>query len=127
MTLLALGPGVSPGYNVLTGHGVLNLTALSMAAIAGNTGITFPNITGTTLVLAKTVTGDPGAKITPGAQILGVSIAPIAFVEGVAGNLYLLGPFFTQDCLPGTNTIEMDFTTPANLSGISVLQPAGVY
>jgi hypothetical protein len=127
MTLLALGPGVSPGFNVLTGNGVLNLTALSMGAIGANTGITFPNITGTTLVLVKTVTGDPGAKITPGAQVLGVSVAPVAFVEAVAGNLYLLGPFFTQDCLAGTNTIEMDFTTPADVAGVSVLQPAGVY
>jgi hypothetical protein len=76
MTVLALGPGVSPGFQQLTGNGVLDTTAMTFATLGGNNGITFPNIPGLTLVFCKTVTGDPVATVTPGAQILGVSIPP---------------------------------------------------
>jgi|SRR5579872_5301489 len=127
MTILALGPGVSPGYQALVGNGVLDTTALSLATLGANTGITFPNLPGTTLVLCKTVTGDPGASITPGAQILGVSIPAISLVEATPAHVYLLGPFFTLDANAGTNLVQINFTTPADVSGVCVLQLGGVY
>jgi len=127
MTLLALGPGVSPGYQGLVGNGVVNLTTLSLATLGGNTGITFPNIPGLTLILTKTVTGDPGATITPGATILGQSVPAIPFAEAVAGDLYLMGPFFTLDANVGGNLVQMNFATPADLAGVCVLQSGGVY
>lgn len=127
MTVLALGPGVSPGYQALSGNGVLNLTTLSLATLGSNTGITFPNIPGLTLVLTKTVTGDPGASLTPGATILGQQISAIALTEAAAGDLYLLGPFYTLDANAGTNLVQINFSTPANLAGVAVIQSGGVY
>ena len=127
MAVLSLGPGVSPGFQALSGNGVLDTTALTYATLGANTGILFPNIPGLTLVLCKTVTGDPGATITPGAQILGFSIAAIPLVEAVAAHVYLLGPFYTLDALAGTNQVQINFATPANVSGVCVLQSGGVY
>jgi hypothetical protein len=128
MTILALGPGVSPGYQALSGNGVLDTTALTYATLGANTGVSFPNIPGLTLLLCKTVTGDPGASLTPGAQILGQSVGAIAFVEAVAAHVYILGPFFTLDANPaGGNVVQINFTTPANVSGLAVLQSGGVY
>jgi hypothetical protein len=125
--ILALGPGVSPGYQALVGNGVINLTTLSLATLGANTGVTFPNIPGSTLVVTKTVTGDPLATIQPGATILGFQVAAIGFTEAVAGNLYLLGPFFTLDANAGTGLVQINFATPANVAGIAVLQSGGVY
>ena len=127
MTVLALGPGVSPGFQQLVGNGVVNLTTLSLATLGSNTGITFPNIPGLTLVLTKTVTGDPGATLIPGATILGQQVPAIAFTEAVAGDLYLLGPFFTLDANAGSNLVQINFSTPADLAGVAVIQSGGVY
>jgi hypothetical protein len=127
MTVLALGPGVSPGFQQLVGNGVLDTTAMTYATLGANTGITFPNIPGLTLVFCKTVTGDPAATITPGAQILGVSIPAIAFTEATPAHVYLLGPFYTVDANAGTNTVQINFGTPANVSGVVVIQSGGVY
>jgi hypothetical protein len=127
MTVLALGPGVSPGYQALVGNGVVDLTAATLATLGANTGITFPNIPGLTLVICKTVTGDPLATITPGAQILGQSVAAIAFAEAVAAHMYLLGPFYTLDANAGGNLVQVNFGTPANVSGVLVVQSGGVY
>jgi hypothetical protein len=127
MTILALGPGVSPGFQQLVGNGVVDLTALTLATLGGNTGITFPNIPGLTLVLTKTVTGDPAATLTPGATILGQQVPAIAFAEATPAHLYLLGPFYTLDANAGTNLVQINFATPANLTGVCVIQSGGVY
>jgi hypothetical protein len=127
MTILALGPGVSPGYQALVGNGVLDLTALTLASLGSNTGFTFPNLPGATLVICKTVTGDPGASITPGAQILGQSVGAIALPEAIAAHMYLLGPFYTVDANAGGNLVQINFSTPANVSGLCVVQSGGVY
>jgi hypothetical protein len=127
MTVLALGPGVSPGFQQLSGNGIVDLTGLTLATLGGNTGITFPNIPGLTLVLTKTVTGDPAATLTPGATILGQQVPAIAFTEATPAHLYLLGPFFTLDANAGSNLVQINFTTPANLAGICVIQSGGVY
>jgi len=125
MTLLALAPGVSPGYTVQQANTVVNITGLSLATLGSNTGVTFPNSNGVSL-LVKTVTGDPGASIVIGATILGESVAPVALVMAVAGNLYEIGPFYSLDQLPGGNLIQVNFATPANVAGLCVLQPAAV-
>lgn len=127
MTVLSLGPGVSPGFQALTGNGVVDLTALTLATLGANTGILYPNIPGLTLVICKTVTGDPGATITPGATILGQQVPAIAFAEATPAHMYLLGPFFTLDANAGGNLVQMNFTTPADVSGVCVLQSGGVY
>lgn len=125
MTILALGPGVSPGYQQLVGNGVINLTTQTLATLGGATGVTFPNVPGLTLILLKTVTADPGAKITPGATILGQQISPITFAAATAGDLYLLGPFYALD-VNAAGLVEIDFTTGADVSGICIIQSGGV-
>jgi hypothetical protein len=127
MTILALGPGVSPGYQALVGNGVLDLTALTLASIGSNTGFTFPNLPGLTLVICKTVTGDPGASIVPGTQILGQSVSAIPLAQAVAAHMYLLGPFYTLDANIGGNLVQINFATPADVSGLCVIQSGGVY
>jgi len=126
MTLLALAPGVSPGYTILNGNGVVDLTTLSMATLGANTGFTFPNTPGTTLVLVKTVTATPALTIVVGTTVLGLSVPAIAITTATTGDLYLLGPFYTADEQPQSNIIQINAGTPANIAGVTIIQPAQV-
>ena len=120
MTILTLTP-----VNLVAGGASPTSLTDNLTSIGSNTGIKFQNTgreviavvtTGTT-----TVTSDIGTTVQ-GQAVPGVSGGTLA-----GSKTYLLGPFPSQyDVQDGTNDVEIDFGTPANISGIACLHLPGV-
>lgn len=124
-SLLALTPvDLNPGGGPAT-----SLTAaLATSPLgAGNTGITFPN-TGQEVVYVQTAATSGGTTVTTdiGTTVEGQPVPGIEQDEA-ASTIEMFGPFESvfnkQD---GTNDVELDFGTPANVTGVVVVRQPGV-
>lgn len=107
------------------GAAPVDLTAdLAASPLGSDTGVVFPNDLRSFLIVqataATTVTSDIGLTVQT-EQVPGVS-GNIA-----AAGIYMYGPYPSQyDRTDGSTDIEVDFGTPASVSGVIVLHVPGV-
>lgn len=104
-----------------------DLTAALAAGTLGGgvTGILFQN-TGHELVFVQTnSSGNTTDTSDIGVTIQGQAVPGIAVTEA-ASKIYIFGTFSSQfNKTDGTNDIEMDFGTPADIAGVVVLHVPG--
>lgn len=121
MTLLTLSPvtlqGDIPAPVDLT-------TTLSGSPLGSNTGVLFAN--SLRVVLAVSVTASTTVTSDIGTTVQGQTVPGIQETLGSAGT-WLIGPFPSQfDKQDGTSDVEVDFGTPASVSGVALLYIPGV-
>lgn len=124
MTLLAL-----TATQLVQGGGTpFNLTAaLAASPLGSNTGITFPN-TGRETVYVQTNATSGGTTVTSdiGTTVQGQAVPGIQVTQAPS-LIQRYGPYPSQyDAPGGANTVEIDFGTPANVSGVVVVRQGGV-
>ncbi len=128
MTVLALTPiELTPG-----GGSPLDLLAeLTASALGSNTGITFPN-TGHEVVFVQT--GSAGSTTVTsqiGTTIEGQTVPGVAPASAQAASKILAyGPYPSAYDSPqsdGEEIVEVDFGTPASVTGVIVVRQTGVY
>lgn len=126
MSLLTL----TPVSLVAGGGSPTSLTsALSASPLGSNTGVLFQNTGHEVLVVqtnattgGTTVTSDIGTTVQ-GQTVPGVAPGAAQAVSTIA----MYGPYPSQyNRQDGTNDIEVDFGTPANVSGVVVVHIPGV-
>jgi hypothetical protein len=120
MSLLTLTPTQLPR----TGSAApLNLTSLMTAGVIGaNTGVTWTS-TGREFLVINVATGGSTASVVIGTTIEGQAVSPISLtLTPTAINTF--GPFPTDETLNGVMTVN--FGTPANITGIALVQYVGV-
>lgn len=102
----------------------LNLTTLIAAGSLGaNTGVSFTN--SGREVLAVTVGGTSTAgTVNIGVTIEGQSVTPITVTFPASGTS-IIGPF-ASDINQAGGIVTLDFGTAANVTGVALLQNAGV-
>jgi hypothetical protein len=99
-------------------------TLLSGSPLGSNTGVVFQNSGKDLLVVqataATTVTSDIGTTVQ------GQTVPGVQYSITAAG-IYVFPPYPSQyNRQDGTNDIEVDFGTPASVSGVAVLRIPGV-
>jgi len=104
----------------------VNMTALLAAgALGSNTGVEFTN-SGREALYVQQGTAASTIIVNIGSTVEGEPVTPITY-SGVAGALQEVGPFNSdEDYQPGS-LIEVTFGTPANISGVALLQNTGTY
>lgn len=103
----------------------LNITSLIAAGVLGaNTGVSFVNTGREVLYVLSGVTATT-ANVNIGATIEGQAVAAIPLTLH-ASSTDVIGPFPTDENQPG-GLIFVDFVAPANVTGVALLQNAGVY
>lgn len=123
MSLLVLTPIVlTPG-----GGSPLNLTAaLAASPLGSNTGIKYVNTGKETVYVQTGVGGSTTETSDIGTTVQGQAVPGIVATEA-ASLIYRLGPYPSQyNLTDGTRDVEIDFGTPANVSGVVVVQQPGV-
>lgn len=124
MTLLTLTPTAQPK----TGSSApLDISALVAAGTLGaNTGVSFAN-SGREVLHFSLTTATSTVIVAIGTTIEGQAVTSITLTPTyVSGHLYQVGPFATDENQPG-GTIQVTFGTPANVSGVALIQNAGVF
>ena len=125
MSLLALTPiDLTPGGATPT-----DLTAaLTASPLGSNTGVTFPN-TGREIVIVQTnATGASIQTSDIGTTVQGQTVPGIASPSQAASDISIYGPYPSQfDKQDGTDDVEIDFGTEADIAGVVVLRLPGVY
>jgi hypothetical protein len=102
----------------------LNLTALLTAgALGANTGVTWSN-TGRESLFVQVGATTSTCSIAIGTTIEGQAVAPLTPVL-VANSINVIGPFPTDE-ESSNGMISVAFGTPANVTGVSLLQSVGV-
>ena len=125
MSLLTLTPVV------LTAGGAspTDLTAaLAASPLGGNTGIVFQN-TGKEVVYVQTNATAGGTTVSSdiGTTIQGQTVPAVPGGTQPLSDLRMYGPYPSQyDRQDGTSNVEIDFGTPANISGVVVVRMPGV-
>lgn len=122
MTILTLTPTVQPR----TGSTApLNLTALLAAGSLGsNTGVSFAN-TGKEVLYFQLGSSASTDVVAIGATVEGQSVTAINESPTVSA-ISMVGPFDSDEDQPG-GTIQVTFGTPANVTGVALVQNAGAY
>jgi hypothetical protein len=122
MARLALTPAAQPK----TGSGApLNLTSqLTAGALAGNSGVSFTN-TGREVLYVQSGATATIANVQIGTTIEGQAIPAIALNLHTSA-VDVIGPFPTDENQPG-GLIFVDFATPANVTGVALVQNGGVF
>lgn len=120
MTLLTLTPSQLPR----TGSAApLNLTtAMSAGVIGSNAGVTWAN-TGKEFLVINVASGGSTASVVIGTTIEGQAVSPISMTLTPSA-VNVIGPFPSDEMLNGYMTVN--FGTPANISGIALVQYVGV-
>lgn len=120
MTLLTLTPTQLPR----TGSAApLNLTSLMAAGVIGsNAGVTWTN-TGREFLVVNVASGGSTASIVIGTTIEGQAVTPLPLTL-TASAINSFGPFASDMTLNGVMTVT--FGTPANITGIALVQYVGV-
>jgi hypothetical protein len=119
---------VSPTTLTAGGGSPTNLTsALSGSPLSSNTGILFQN-TGHEVVVVQTGSGGSTTVSSDiGTTVQGQTVPAVSGGTQAASQIVLYGPYPSQyDRQDGTNDIEIDFGTGANVSGVVVLHIPGV-
>lgn len=102
----------------------LNLTALLAAGVIGsNTGVSFSN-TGKEVLYVQQSATPSTIVVTIGTTIEGQPVSSIT-LTGVASAIQMVGPFPADENQPG-GLINITITTPANVTGVALVQNAGV-
>ena len=125
MSLLTLSP-----ISLVAGGGTpTGLTAaLAASPLGSNTGVLFQN-TGHEVVVVQTNATSGGTTVSSdiGTTVQGQTVPPVSGGTQAPSTIEIYGPFPSQyDKQDGTNDIEMDFGTPANVTGVVVLKIPGV-
>lgn len=118
LTLTPLKPGINPSSP-------LPVTAdLTASPLGSNTGVVFPNDLRTVLLVQATAATTVTSLI--GTTIQGQTVPGVAASIPSAG-IYWFDPYPSQfDRQDGTSDIEVDFGTPASVSGVIAVSVAGV-
>jgi hypothetical protein len=119
LTAIVLTPGGGAPENITT--------ALSGSPLSPNTGILFQN-TGRETVIVQTNSTAGGTTVTSdiGTTIQGQAVPGVTVTEPLS-TIEEFGPFPSQyNKTDGTNDIEIDFGTPANVTGVIVVRQGGV-
>jgi len=118
MARLALNPTAQPR----TGTGApLNLTALVNAGVLGaNTGVSFAS-TGREALYVLCGGTTSTALVNIGTTVEGVTPAAISLAL-IISVINVIGPFPLDEDQPGGTTIWVDFGTPANVTGVALVQ-----
>jgi len=123
MALLTLTPTqLTPG-----GGGPTNLTAaLAASPLGANTGVVFQN-DGKTIVFVQTnATGSTTVTSDIGVTIQGQAVPGVQVSEALS-LIYMFGPYPSQyNRQDGTNNLEIDIGTPANVAGVVAIRVPGV-
>jgi hypothetical protein len=126
VSLLTLFPlALTPG-----GGSPLDVTAaLAASPLGANTGILFAN-TGRETVYVQTNATAGGSSVTSdiGVTVQGQTVPGVAPGSAQAPSKILrYGPFPSQyNKQDGTNNVQIDFGTPANISAVVVVRQPGV-
>ncbi|RPE39743.1 hypothetical protein EDD90_2760 [Streptomyces sp. Ag109_O5-1] len=122
MSRLALTPSVQPKTGTTA---PLNLTAqLTAGALSGNTGVSFTN-TGREVLYIQSGATATIASVQIGTTIEGQAVGPIA-LNLHSSAVDVIGPFPTDEN-QANGQIYVDFTTPANVTGVALVQNGGVF
>lgn len=122
MARLALTPTAQPKTGATA---PLNVTALLTAGTLGsNTGVSFAN-TGREVLHVQSGGTATVANVQVGTTIEGQAVPAIA-LNLHASSVDQIGPFPTDENQAG-GLIYVDFTTPANVTGVALVQNAGVF
>ena len=121
---------VTPAVLTAGGASPTSLTALLAAGgLGSNTGILFQN-SGREIVFVQTNATSGGTTVTSdiGTTVQGQTVPGIAPGSAqAASTIQMYGPYPSQyDRQDGTYDIEIDFGTPANVSGVVVVHLPGV-
>ena len=125
MALLSLAP-----INLVAGGASpTDLTAaLTASPLGANTGVLFQNTGREVLVVQTNATGTTTVTSDIGTTVQGQAVPGVA--PGAAqplSDIRIYGPFPSQyNRQDGTNDIEVDLGTPANVAGVVVLHLPGV-
>lgn len=121
MTRLSLTATLEPG----TGSAApLNVTTLVAAGTLGsNTGVSFVN-TGKEVLLVQSGSSATTATVEIGTTIQGQTVTPIV-LNLHANDLDMIGPFPAVENQAG-QLIWVDFATPADVTGVALVQRIGV-
>jgi hypothetical protein len=121
VTLLTLTPTAQPRSGA-----AVNLTTLLAAGTLGaNTGVSFSN-TGREVLYVQQASSASTIIVAVGTLIEGEAVTSIT-IAGVASDIQFVGPFDTVEDQPGGNLIQVTFGTPANVSGVALIQNAGAF
>lgn len=124
MTLLSLSP-----TNLAVGGGSpTDISAAAFTSIGANTGVLFQN-TGREILLVQTGSGGSTTVTSDiGVTVQGQTVPGVAPGSAQpASKTYVYGPYPAQyDEQNGTQDIEVDFGTQANVSGVLLLHIPGV-
>lgn len=125
MALLTLTP-----ISLVAGGGSpTDLTAaLTASPLGANTGILFQN-TGHEVVFVQTNATAGGTTVTSdiGTKVQGQTVPGVSGGTQPVSDIRMYGPFPSQyDVQDGTEDVEIDFGTPANVSGVVVVKIPGV-
>lgn len=126
MSLLTLTP-----IELAAGGGTpFDLTAeLAASPLGSNTGILFAN-TGRELVIIQTDSTAGGTTVTSdiGTQVLGQTVPGITPASALpVSDITILAAFSSEyDRQDGSRDVEIDFGTPANVTGVVVVRPPAV-
>lgn len=120
MTLLSLTPAQFPKTGA---SAPVNLTSLLAAGTLGsNTGVTFSN-TGHEVLFIQMGSSTSTCSIAIGTTIEGQAVAALTPTLTVSA-VNVLGPFPSDENVSGS--IQITFGTPANVTGVALLQFVGV-
>lgn len=102
----------------------VNLTSLLAAGTLGSdTGVSFQN-TGREVLYVQSGASATTANVQIGTTIEGQAVTAISLTL-VASDIVMIGPFPADENQPG-GLIYVDFTTPADVTGVALVQNAGV-
>lgn len=122
MTILSLTATAQPKTGA---SAPLNLTTLLAAGTLGSdTGVSFTN-TGKEVLYVQQGSTPSTIIVAIGTTVEGEPVTSITFA-GVASDIQMVGPFDADEDEPG-GLIQVTFGTPANVTGVALVQNAGTY
>jgi hypothetical protein len=123
MSLLTLTPTQQPKTSAAA---PLNLTTLLAAGgIGSNTGVEWVN-SGREVLYVQQGTAASTVVVSIGTEVEGEPVTSITFA-GTANDILVIGPFNADEEFQPSDLIEVTFGTPANISGVALLQNVGTY
>jgi hypothetical protein len=104
----------------------VNLTSLLAAGSLGsNGGVTFTN-SGREVLYVQQGTAASTIVVAIGTTVEGEPVTSLTYA-GVVSDIQVIGPFNEDEDFQPGDIIEITFGTPANITGVALLQNTGTY